>query len=332
MRRITNKILIIFLTCFTITGLHAELDENYGNNQEYSDCNNDYVDDCCEDPLFSFPLYSEISLAFDNFRSLPDGSWEGNTGGVIEFNCGMPINLNYSFCPEIGIQLGGSYGIYDWSGRGSGYVTRSKRTQQDKFLTVGVFKRTSNCSGLNLALAYDQLFAKHFGAFGRSISIGQIRFETSYLIHNANELGIWGTIRLNTSTQEYQNLRVKYKAISQINLFWRHYFLTCAETTFWVGLPYQKGLMYRSNRPGKYILGGSFKAPLTNSLSIVGHAAYMRAISAKYEIESRNYATNICIGLCYAFGIRNDEKEYQFRPYLPIANNSNFLVDTNVNY
>ena len=47
----------------------------------------------------------------------------------------------------------------------------------------------------------------------------------------------------------------------------------------WVGTPYRRGLMYTSSRAGRYIVGASFRAPLTKALSVIGHGVYMGAKS-----------------------------------------------------
>jgi hypothetical protein len=85
--------------------------------------------------------------------------------------------------------------------------------------------------------------------------------------------------------------------------------------------------MYTSGRAGLYTLGARFRAPLTRALSIIGHGAYMAARSGPAAQESRNYAANICFGLNYSFGGCKSGQ----RPYLPLADNSTFLVDTNLN-
>ncbi|MBS0627345.1 MAG: hypothetical protein JSS09_03955 [Verrucomicrobia bacterium] len=66
---------------------------------------------------------------------------------------------------------------------------------------------------------------------------------------------------------------------------------------------------------------------MTRSLSMNGHFVYMGAISASNGTESKNYAANISFALTYAFGHRKIKQT----PYMGLADNSNFLVDTNLN-
>jgi len=272
----------------------------------------------------SFPIGGDVTLAYDYFRSLPDGSWPGNTGAFTSLNLAVGIpKEKYGF----GIQLGGSYGLYDWDERGSNITGNNKALQQQAFLTVGLFRMTPECSGFNVGIVYDWMFNKQFGVFAVNPTIAQVRGQMSYLFQGGNELGVWGTYDTQTSHKETAQIPLKFRAVCQANLFWGHYFKNHAQTMLWVGTPYRRGLMYSSSRAGRYIIGANFRAPLTKALSIVGHAVYMSAKSGSPMQESKSYTANICFGINYAFG---GCKAGQ-RPYLALADNSNFIVDTNLN-
>lgn len=266
----------------------------------------------------------DLTVAFDSFRSLPDGSWAGNTGALVAGNFAVAIPKDkYGF----GAQLGGSYGIYDWDGRWSNATGNTKALQQEAFLTVGLFRRVPDCSGWNAGLVYDVMFNKQASVFAVTSFIGQMRGQLGYLIKGGNEVGAWATVNALTWHETVDSTPVTFRAICQVNLFWSHYFENLAQTTLWVGTPYRRGLMYTSGRPGQYIVGASFRAPLTQELSVVGHGAYMGAHSGSVQQTSRNYAADVCIGLSYSFG----GCKAGGRPYLPVGDNSNFLVDTNAN-
>lgn len=271
--------------------------------------------DCCP------PVNMEIGVGYDYFRSLPEGNWEGNTGGQVSVNLGSDIPF---LCgPEYGLQLGGSYGYYDWHGRDSAPSNRQHSAQKQAFVTAGISRLTPCDSGINFGVAYDWMWNENFGIFGIDTNIDQIRFQTGYLICRSNEFGLWGTFDLHRSHRSSQQIPVTYRALSQINAFWRHIFDNCAETTVWAGIPQKKSLMFSSGRAGRFIVGGSFKAPLTNQLGIEGHATYMEPHKGSFSNRQRNYAANICIELKWSFD--------KNAPYMPIGNNSNFLVDTNIN-
>ncbi len=269
----------------------------------------------------SFPLGGDLSLAFDSFRSLPDGSWGGNMGAYLALNLAVAI-------PKLegsGVQGGWSYGIYDWDGRGS---TDSKSLQQEGFFTLGLFHKTVKSSGFNAGLVYDWSFNEKAGVFGLSPTMGQVRGELGYLVKGGNEFGLWSSYGTTTSHKSYAGIPVEFRAISQVNAFWRHIFKNEGETMFWAGTPYRKGLMYDSGRAGAYVLGASFKAPLTHSLSIEGHGMYMGSRNGSAFSESKNYAANVSLAITYSFGGRKAGA----RPYLPLANNSNFIADTSLSY
>jgi hypothetical protein len=270
----------------------------------------------------NFPLGGEISIALDTFRSLPDGSWGGNMGAY------LGLNLAYAF-PKAGsgngVQGGWSYGVYDWDGRGS---TDSKSVQQEAFFTLGLFHKAMTDSGVNVGAVYDFSVNSKAGVFGLSPTMQQVRGQIGYLLKKKNEFGLWGTYGTTTSTQSFSGIPVKFRAISQVNVYWRHIFKNQGETMLWAGTPYRKGLMFNSGRPGNYIIGASFRAPLTSSFSLDGHGMYMGARSGSGFDESKNYAANVAIALTYSFG----GKKGGAKPYLPVANNSNFIADTNLGY
>ncbi len=280
---------------------------------------------------FCFPIAGEAEIALDNFRSLPEGSWEGNTGAFASLNLGTP--LPHLSCYGLGVQLGGSYGVYDWPGRGYALAGNQKEVQQQGFLTLAIFRRTPCDSGINGAVAFDSMFNDNFGVFALDPYLSQIRYEVSYLFRCWDEFGLWGTIHTNTSHQSKANLPVAFRAINQISLFWRHFFWSCAETTIWAGIPYGNSLMF-AERPGDFLFGASFKVPLTDCLSIEGHGMYMYPRHANGVTESKNYASNICFGLNYSFDFPEPycASDCDYRPYLPVANNSNFITDTSLNY
>lgn len=275
-------------------------------------------EECCESE--GGFLKGEITLALDDFRSLPEGSWEGNMGAFLS------VNLKALLPSSFSVQLAGSYGLYDWAGRTS-TSTNETAFQKQGFLTGAAVRETPCSSGINFGVAYDWMFNKNFGVFAVNPYISQLRGQLGYIFHASNELGVWAAINTNTSHKESEAVPLKFRAISQANLFWCHYFTNCAYGMAWAGTPYRRGLMYTSGRAGRYIFGARFQAPLTHSLSIGGHGAYMGAISAPNGNESKNYAANICFGLTYSFGRRNDKHT----PYMSLADNSNFLIDTNAN-
>jgi len=272
------------------------------------------------------PYSCEVGVGYDYFRSLPEGDWEGNTGGLASFNlCASgPCLMDYG----VAGQIGGSYGNYDWSGRGSSPTGKQTGSQQQTFLTGAIFRKTTCCSGINAGIAYDWMWNKNASVFALQSSISQVRFQGGYVWEQADEFGVWATLNVNTAHRTSQGIPVEFRAISQANLYWEHRFDNCSRTMIWAGIPYKRSLMFSTGRAGRFIIGGSFHAPLVSRLSIDGHASYMRGHSASGALKQRTYAANLFIGLNWAFG----DEIYGVDPYMSIGNNSNFITDTNVTF
>lgn len=302
-------LLLLFSCCFFILGTPLF------SNEEFVDCQES---PCCNT---GWPIAVDLSLALDHFRSLPEGSWEGNFGGFTS------LNISTSIYETLQGQIAGSYGLYDWAGRSSAPFKNPKTLQQQAFLTAAISRETPCPSGINFGIAYDWMLNKNFGVFAVDPNLSQVRGQVGYLFDSCNEFGVWGTVDTHTAHEETQEIPLKFRAVSQVNLFWCHYFKNCAYTMIWAGTPYKRGLMYRSGRAGQFIVGARFSVPLTEALSINGHAAYMAARRAPDGIESKNYASCICLSLTYSFGC----KQAALSPYMSLADNSNFLVDTNLN-
>ena len=260
----------------------------------------------------------ELNGSYDYFRGIPDGSWNGNTGLLAGINCG------YNLFDAVNLQLGGSYGAYNWNGRGNVVFRNPKAIEQIGFITAGA--STSLCD-FNFGLVYDRMFSHHFGIYDLSPSFDQLRFHTGYNLCESDEAGLWGTIDLCRSKKRALGISTKFKTIGQLNLFWRHYFANCSSILVWAGLPYRDSLRFPHGKAGNFIAGAAIQAPLTERLSFVGYGSYMVARHSSGVKESRNYAANICIGLTYSLYACDPSEA----PFMPIANHSNFLIDSNIN-
>jgi hypothetical protein len=266
--------------------------------------------------LFSYDL--EVNASYDSYRGLPDGGRNGNTGAF--------VMANFDTCvyDRIGVQAGGSFGLYNWDGQSNLVFKNSKAVQQQGFVTAGLFTEFNQ---FNVGVVYDRLFTNHFGIFDVNPSFDQIRFQGSYMFCN-EEVGIWGTADLTTAHKTSLGLPLSFRAISQVNLFWTHYFCECGKASIWVGTPYKNSLLYPHKKPGMFTVGFSLRAPLTDRLFLDGTGSYMKARKQDGVNQSTGYAANIFLGLTYFFG---EHEECRGSSYMPVANHSNFLVDTNLN-
>lgn len=263
----------------------------------------------------------EVNTSYDHFRGLPDGSWNGNDGALIAINSGISV---YD-C--VGLQLGGSYGLYNWNGRGNLVLANPKQIEQIGFVTAGASSSFCNFNG---GLVYDRLFTKYFGLYDVSPSVDQLRLQLGYSFC-CDEVGIWATHDLTTAHENALGIPVSFRTIGQVNLFWSHLFYNCAKATLWIGTPYRNSLMFSGGRAGTLIAGFSFRAPLTNCLFLDGNGSYMGARRSDGVVQSRNYGSSLCLGLTYIFGGNGCCECCDGTPYMSIANHSNFFVDTDAN-
>jgi hypothetical protein len=268
------------------------------------------------------PIEVDLTLALDDFRGIYSGSWINSFGALAAANITIPLPRSFS------IQLAGSYGLYDWAGRASAPDQNTSAYQQQGFLTLAASRQTPNPSGWNVGLAYDWMLNKNFGLFATNPSFDQIRGQFGYSIRSGNELGFWGTYGIRTISKEAQHVYLRFKGISQVNLFWAHYFKSHGYAMIWLGSPYQRGLMYKQGRAGRFIIGAQFSVPVTPSLSIDGHGSYMDPRGGSGILPSTNYGADLCFGITYSFGQRRMDKS----PYMTLANNTNFMADTNQNF
>lgn len=262
-----------------------------------------------------FAHHSEVNLSYDYFRGLPDGSWNGNTGAFLSGNFGT------DFFRCVGAQAGGSYGLYNWEGRQNLLFENPKAVERQAFVTGGLFSWRGCFSA---GIVYDRMFVNHFGIYDADTSFDQLRFRAAYS-RCCDEFGVEGTAHLTTATIDALGIPVSFRAIDQLYGFWRHFFGECSQSLVWIGAPYRSSLMYPNRTAGYFVAGVSFRTPLTRCLFLDARGSYMKARHAPGAIQSRNTASSLCIGITYHFGCSGNG------PYMPLANNSNFLVDTDFN-
>lgn len=304
------RLMSIFISCLASFLLIVEVSAQSSDPQE-------------EVPIFyssQCPFEVDFTLALDDFRSLPEGSWNGNWGAF------AAINMKVFLPKDFSTQIGGSYGLYDWAGRAFAPFSNPDALQQQGFITAAVSHQVFH--GINAGIAYDWMLNKHFGIFAVNPFFDQIRAQIGYAILCRNEIGAWASYGIRTANEASQQVPLRFRGISQANLFWCHYFQNNGYGMLWAGTTYRRGLMNKSGRPGDFLFGVQFSAPMTECLSIEGHGVYMMPKGVSGLTPAKNYASNLCIGITYSFG----KRKIQQSPYMTLANNSNFLVDTNQNF
>ena len=296
--------------------------------------------DCDED------RYSRVNIAgfasMDTWRGPADGSFQSNFGSVTGLNAGAPL----PFLDRLGIggQLGASYGVFDWAGRESNGAERQNQPQQQIFVTTGIFRRAKDCQLFNWGIGFDWMFNRNFGVLAQSPTMGQWRAMVGVNLNTWNELGVWGTVSQIEDSKLFDGsaaLRlptgtvINYRPRSQANLFWHHKYAFGGDTWLWVGATERPRLGARGTQT-PIIIGGSMNVPLNYSLAIYGSFTYVTSSFASANaVGSENDITNIQLGLAWYPGAKARSRTVAGRcwaPYLPMANNGNFFVDTNGKY
>ena len=154
-----------------------------------STCGNSCSEGCeCESACNVRPLcrpYSEscprVGLytyaGFESWRGVSDGL-TNNNGAFTGANMGIPIPKlkDYGF----GLQLGATYGVYDWMGRATNGSDEANRSQQQVFITAGVFRRADEDCGWSGGFVHDWMVNDNFGTLSMEPYLGQWRAQVGY--------------------------------------------------------------------------------------------------------------------------------------------------------
>jgi hypothetical protein len=281
------------------------------------------------------PLWNDIGLSVfggvENFRGIPDAEGGNNHGICVGFNAASPIPA--LALRGFGFQLGGSAAVLDFAGRGRPSRNR-KSVQGQEFITAGLFIRALPEMPLSMGIVYDCMFNQNYGVYGEDPTLQQIRGQFAYYFTNCDEFGLWATYDLNKTHQiqhySYYEFDIAFRPIAQANIFWRHLFGNGVESSVSLGYTLRNRLdRYHSNRPGKYIVGLELSVPFLESWLLVGKASYMQPGTKRGIHGQMDYASNISINVVYFFGGNpNTTENCAWMPYLPLADNTYFLVDS----
>jgi hypothetical protein len=290
---------------------------------------------CCQQPCDACcglsgcdacPPYGIIGFAgFDAFKGISDGDYQSNFGVVSGVNAAVPFPGLRDY--GIGWQLGMSYGIYDFDGRTTNNVAES---QQQAFVTTGFFRKAGECQHLSFGMVYDYMLNNNWGEFASAPTLGQWRSQVEWAFNDCNALGMWGCVRDRLSRQNVDDTDITTRPISQINTFWHHKFQeSCANTFLWFGFT-QRDRLNGEGSLGDWVVGTSFEVPVSCRLALYGNAQYMHPSAAASPIASIESDWNVGMGFVWYFGGNARSCAINGKcwlPYMPVANNSTFLVE-----
>lgn len=304
-----------------------------GNCCDPTCCDESCCDDCGVMGCEACPAWGIVGFAgLDSFKGVGDGSFESNFGAVTGFNAAVPFPglRDRGF----GWQLGMSYGVYDLDGWGSADVN-SATSQQQIFVTTGFYRKAQGDQRLSFGLVYDWMFNDTWGVYGVNPTLGQWRGQVEYALSGRNGVGVWACQRdLGAINRFDQNTLVGTRAISQASFFWHHKFESGADSYLYVGIP-DHGRLSGDGSLLDWTIGASVVAPLSDRLALYANGSYARPSAAAGANAAMESAYDVSMGVMWYFGGHARSKAINGKcglPYMPLANNSNFLVDQHPTY
>ena len=268
-------------------------------------------------------------VGYDTFRGISDDSWQNN-GIHVGANLGSWLGP-ISEATGIGLQIGASVGVYDWSG--AEYRPRDSAVETQGFITYGLFRKPNENSKWSAAVVQDWMLNNNFGEYSQNPTLSQIRAQLGYAFSPSNEIGLWGAVRVMSDTAFVSGVgSTTWRSIDQLNLYWHHKWqLAGADTSIWIGLPEQDRLG-GSGSLGEYIAGASANVPLSTRLSLYTLVTYMHPSAGPGGEGATEDEWSFVIGVAFYPGSNAVSKTVAgqcWMPQLPVAQNGYFMVDTN---
>jgi hypothetical protein len=264
---------------------------------------------------------------YSGWRGIADGSGNNNNGFSYGGTLGAKLGP-FSDLTGIGFQAGASYGLYDLNGRASGYAP--SQYQQQTFITTGFFRKADNLTNFAFGAVYDAMINEYFGQYGVSPFLQQLRAQIAYRWDDQHELGFWAAIRLNEAHRDV-NGPLDFRGVDQFNFFWHHKFAFGGDSWAWIGFP-DSSKLGGNGSLGSYIWGGTLTVPLSPCWGAYTDIMYMAPSSRTGVIGSMEETFYLGVGITFYPG-RNSRQEtvmgQRWMPYMPVANNGLFFVDTN---
>lgn len=301
----------------------------------------------CADPCPRIGFYGFGGV--DSWRGVSEGQFQNNNGFSSGINGGVPLPWlgTYGF----GAQFGGSYGVYDLNGRSTGdpnnRTANSALVQQQIFITTGFFRRATATVPLAFGIVHDWMLNDQFGTFANSPTLSQLRMQAGWAFNACNEIGAWGAVHTRTATRQNvfaPGLTQTYQAINQVDFFWHHKWMKFGgDSWFYAGVPQQSRLNQGAAFPagaggtlGEFIVGTNWLVPLSSCVSMYANAVYMKpsshaGVQPGGAVAAAQEFWNLSFGLAIypQHAARSTTVAGRtWMPYMPVANNGSFFVDT----
>jgi hypothetical protein len=272
-------------------------------------------DQCCDQcDCWHWADTLSLFIGLEGSKQPQDFGVNAQFGGRTSVNWGAPLVESWGLGAQIGTSLNATADAVQVMQRTEG---TSGRTQN--FTTVGLFQRSA--CGWDWAVAYDYLFENYYDRF----DLGQWRLKLAYEFNPTNELGVWATISDRSDNGQYANIPVTLRPISQTNIYYRHTWRNCIDTTIWGGVADKHGqvnAVLGDLEPlrNQFTFGADLYIPLSDHLAIYGQGNFITPASSG-TVDSY-------LGLEYfPRGGARMARQAQFAPLLPVAGSPTFATD-----
>jgi hypothetical protein len=270
---------------------------------------------------------------YETFRGISDGSWQNN-GLHTGFNFGSRLG-EVSDYTGIGFQIGGSIGIYNWSG--TDYRIRDNdQAETQGFFTAGFFRKASENCPFDVGAVCDVMVNNNFSVYNETPTLTQFRYQLGYVVNEHNEIGIWGALHGPSSTRVVGSGvgPVTWQGINQVDAFVHHHWESGPDTRVWIGVP-QDDRLAGGGSLGVFIAGARADVPLGDMTGLYALVTYMKPSAGAGPAGSMEDEWSFVLGLSVFF--RHDSRtptvvNEGWAPLLPVASNGTFFVDTTSTY
>jgi hypothetical protein len=304
--------LIIFLSVTLISAiacqavaLEPETFERCDIGDPRSDCRSSHTN-----------LFDELTilLAIDGTKQPQEFGVNAHVGGQASANWGLPLLEDYGLGLQVGTGVtatANAVRVYEILGESTG------RTQN--YTTVGLFQRNERFAW---GFVHDFLYEDYYDEF----NLGQWRTRVSYDFSERNQLGVTGMLQSYGDSGVFgASTGVDLKPIDQIHLYWRHYWESGAQTSFWAGVAEGHGednavTGFSPPKDEQFLFGSDVFMPLSNNLALFGECNMI--------MPTDTGTVDAFLGLqWYPTGRAYQARRGRFSPLMSLASPVNFAVD-----
>jgi len=285
-----------------------------------------------------------LYAGLNSWRTAVQNSAPNSNGGVAGFDIAAPVP--YLAAYGIGVQAGGTFGLYDWSGNTAG--TDGGSHQRQSLYTIGAF-RQPDLHGpwwqrFGAGFAYDYSSNSELGYNRDTVNLRQWRGKLAFELTDHQEIGALGSWHSGeaTGTNIMANGngislgRVNYRAASQISMYYKYTFDNNADLEFSWAPGETSTISHYTDTSYHYgyhdVIGLGAQVPLNEYFALFANGTYAFENDVPNVIgnPSRSDAFTSFFGIKFFWGGDAATPAWQrkhWEPFLPNPDSGNFLID-----